>query len=203
MDDKLTHYGILGMKWGKRRFQNRDGSLTAAGRKRYEQNQYETPEEFEARKKKAVEGGSAAEVLKFRGKLTNQELQSAKNRIDLEKQLEALEQKKVEAGHNKVKEVLGYVQTGTEAIQKGINLWNVVAQVNNTFRAKQMRTIGGEKKDTSDAGKDLWNDLKSKTAEEILKTMGSSSTEDLRAVNARIQYEDRIKETLFNTGKKT
>lgn len=31
----LMHHGILGMKWGIRRFQNEDGSLTAAGRKRY------------------------------------------------------------------------------------------------------------------------------------------------------------------------
>ena len=31
----LAHYGILGMKWGVRRYQNADGSLTAAGKERY------------------------------------------------------------------------------------------------------------------------------------------------------------------------
>ena len=34
-DEVLTHHGIKGQKWGVRRFQNADGSLTAAGRKRY------------------------------------------------------------------------------------------------------------------------------------------------------------------------
>lgn len=31
----LEHHGILGMKWGVRRYQNEDGSLTEAGKKRY------------------------------------------------------------------------------------------------------------------------------------------------------------------------
>ena len=35
INGELYHHGIKGMKWGVRRFQNNDGSLTPAGKKRY------------------------------------------------------------------------------------------------------------------------------------------------------------------------
>lgn len=34
-EEELQHWGIKGMKWGQRRYQNKDGSLTPAGQKRY------------------------------------------------------------------------------------------------------------------------------------------------------------------------
>lgn len=37
----LQHHGIKGQKWGVRRFQNTDGSLTAEGKKRYSVSDYQ------------------------------------------------------------------------------------------------------------------------------------------------------------------
>ena len=43
--DYLEHHGILGQKWGIRRFQNKDGSLTSQGKKRYDTGKAELSED--------------------------------------------------------------------------------------------------------------------------------------------------------------
>lgn len=45
-DAQLEHHGILGMKWGVRRYQNADGSLTSAGKKRYIKNMQRDQSEY-------------------------------------------------------------------------------------------------------------------------------------------------------------
>lgn len=38
MNNELEHHGIKGMRWGVRRYQNKDGSLTPRGKKRYDRD---------------------------------------------------------------------------------------------------------------------------------------------------------------------
>lgn len=51
----LQHHGIKGMKWGKRRFQNPDGSLTPAGIKRYRDDADNIERQLNGKKSTSVE----------------------------------------------------------------------------------------------------------------------------------------------------
>jgi len=48
--DELYHYGILGMKWGVRRYQKKDGTLTSAGKKRMQKLSFDNNQNWSNRK---------------------------------------------------------------------------------------------------------------------------------------------------------
>lgn len=68
MLNEIYHYGILGMKWGVRRFQNEDGTLTTLGKDRYKSSQANIGSANTPRKKKVSE-------------MSDKELQDAVNRL--------------------------------------------------------------------------------------------------------------------------
>lgn len=102
MDEELYHYGIKGMKWGIRRYQNKDGTLTAAGKKRErEKTRGWSKEAKEARriKRKSVH------------QMTNKELQTLNRRMDLEANYRRLNPNAVKRGLTYVAAVGGAMGT--------------------------------------------------------------------------------------------
>ena len=78
-NNSLSHWGIKGMKWGQRRYQNKDGSLTPAGKKRYD----DSHEDYRrAHDKKSVK------------QMSDRELRERNNRLQMERQYADLTKKK-------------------------------------------------------------------------------------------------------------
>lgn len=61
-EDELMHFGVKGMHWGQRRYQNDDGSLTPAGEARYGKK----PGFLSRRKAKKEAKAKAAKMAKLR-----------------------------------------------------------------------------------------------------------------------------------------
>lgn len=98
MDDVLIHYGILGMKWGVRRYQNKDGSLTSAGKKRYKNNDdiKDAPQKnTEEPKKKSVKD------------MSDEELRREVNRMQLEQNYLRMTGQNIEKGKSAAEIALG------------------------------------------------------------------------------------------------
>lgn len=59
-DSYLEHYGVLGMKWGVRRYQNKDGTLTSKGKKRYGNKTNKDKKVLTDKQKRALVIGASA-----------------------------------------------------------------------------------------------------------------------------------------------
>lgn len=60
-NDYIAHHGTKGMKWGVRKYQNADGSLNEAGKKRY------AKKEIRANRKAKIHEGRAAYLEQYKG----------------------------------------------------------------------------------------------------------------------------------------
>lgn len=123
----LEHHGILGQRWGIRRYQNRDGSLTAAGRKRYGDKPPTT--ENNLTKEYLVRNASASAVYANKSMLTDDELRQAINRIRLDQDIANLAKADKVDGYAIIKSVTDKVNTVTSAFNTAGKAMSVVSGI--------------------------------------------------------------------------
>lgn len=108
VSDFISHYGIPKMKWGIRRYQNEDGSLTALGRIHYglgphigkgknveksgkeSKSSESTASEKVPTNEEIVKSGDAKTILKYKDQLSDEELRKAYDRANTVRNLQNL-----------------------------------------------------------------------------------------------------------------
>lgn len=109
MNEYLAHHGVLGQRWGVRRYQNKDGTLTAAGKKRADKLKAEytqiTGKQLRRSPTKKISSDQKLAKTKSIGEMTNDEIQKKIDRIRLENTLKSLTPKQITRGERFLKAV--------------------------------------------------------------------------------------------------
>lgn len=121
--DELKHYGIKGMKWGVRRFQNSDGSLTADGKKRYSGDNLKDIQKqvnqgknvvdgVKRTKAKAAEKRTEKKIKDDLSQMSDKELRDIVNRLNMEERyMQVMKSRDVQVGKSKADKILDYAGT--------------------------------------------------------------------------------------------
>ena len=137
MDNHLEHHGIVGMKWGVRRYQNKDGRLTNAGKKRYSSDGSQK-RTMEQRKQDMKNTMSTAEI------------KSRIERLKLEQQYKELSDADVSAGKAYTEQILKDVgKRVATTVLTGAALYAGKAIITKEFNAREFGNAifnGGAKK---------------------------------------------------------
>ena len=187
----LTHHGILGQKWGVRRFQNKDGTRTTAGKKRESSSKSDAP---------AHEDYTKAHNSKSVKSMSDAELRNRLNRLQMEKQYSQLSSTDVNRGKEYVSKTLKVAGTIATATSTALTIYNNYGKIKEIVNGT--RTTAGKKRESSSKSDAPAHEDYTKAHNS--KSVKSMSDAELRNRLNRLQMEkqySQLSSTDVNRGK--
>lgn len=111
---------------------------SAADAQKRASEEAERSRQLEKDKERVLRSGTASEVMRYQGKLTNKELSDAAERLRLERQLSGYSEQEVKTALDKIKKIQSYSNVGSALAKDGIEIWNSFASIYNvTSRGRE------------------------------------------------------------------
>lgn len=164
-DDELTHHGTKGQKWGIRRYQNKDGSLTPEGRRRYSKD----ADKYERKASKTTDAKRKAKYEQrakdARKKLEDDDVIKTKRAEEVKAKFE--EDKKKALASGTAEEILKYkghmtadeMQGAINRLQKEQTLASLVPSQPKVAAGKHFMDRVGDYTDYTIKGIKAWNTI--------------------------------------------
>lgn len=130
MANDIQHHGIIGQRWGVRRFQNQDGSLTPEGKKRLKSDNPVHEDYAKAHDKKKVSS------------MSDDELRRRINRLQIEQQYTRLNPNSVKKGQDYVNKLAKAGASVVALTGVAIKLYENSDKIKNIIE-KTKNSVGG------------------------------------------------------------
>lgn len=97
---------------------------------------------YEKEKAKALKSGTAKDILRFKGDLTNNEMETAMKRMDLERKLSNYDQQFIKSRKEIMNDAMKDIRMLTEWTKIGSEAWNALANIYNATEKGKKKPLG-------------------------------------------------------------